>query len=224
MTINKTKALVFLKNSKVRWALLSGLWVVLVVTVVIPTWQGVVKRNSEINDLETRLATMDDWTVAGMWLAPSVNRRTLPVNGAFSRLFPATRSREELFLSLARVADQSRVENFILSESNNLGMMGNDVWGDGASMAQATEETPPPGDEPSAMANVVTMNIPKVELSPYRVKAEFFGDYQRIAFFMSGLKNIERALKVHSLVLHPQKDGVLVKLELDVYVSKTSQS
>ena len=220
----KTKAFGFLKNKKVRWGLMAGVWVFLVVVVVVPTWQGVLSRNNEIQDLETRLATLDDWTVAGMWLAPSVNERTLPVNGAFSRLFPGKREREELFLSLGRVADQSGVEDFSLSESGSTGMAENDVWGDGTAMA-STEQAPPPTDGgPTGAAETMAMNVPTVELSPYRVKAEFSGDYQRIAYFMSGLKNIERALKVHSLVLHPEKDGVQVKLELDVYVSKTSQS
>ncbi len=225
----KIKAFGWLKNSKVRWGLSMGIWVVIMVVAVVPTWQGVMTRNQEIHDVQVRLATMDEWTVAGMWLAPSVNARTLPVNGAFSRLFPAQRRREEFFLSLAQVADQSGVENFALSESKVSGLMGNDVWGDGSGMAQndnapPTAEAPPTGDGPSAMGSTMSMNIPKVELLPYRVNAEFSGDYQRIAYFMSGLKNIERAFKVHSLVIHPEKDGVQVKLELDVYVSKTSQS
>ncbi len=212
-----------LKKEKIRRGLLTGLWVVLVVTIIVPLWQGVLLRNVEIQDLEARLATLDDWTVAGMWLAPGVQERTLPVNGAFSRLFPLDRGREEFFLSLGRVADQSGVENFSLSESSSLGMFENDVWGDGTAMA--SEGGAPPTDAATMeMAGAPAMNIPKVELSPYRVKAEFSGDYQRIAYFMSGLKNIDRALKVHSLAINPEKDGVQVKLELDVYVSKTNQS
>ncbi len=223
MLQRKTKAIGLLKDSRFRWGMLVGIWSVFVLTVVIPTWQGVMTRNREIDDLEVRLATMDDWTVAGMWLAPSVNARTLPVNSAFSRLFPTQRRREELFLSLAQVADHSRVENFALSEASSSGMTENDVWSDGTTMAQ-NDNAPPTGDSPSAMGNTMSIKIPKVELFPYRVIAEFHGDYQRAALFMSGLKNIERALQVHSLVIHPEKDGIQVKLELDVYVSKTSQS
>ncbi len=225
MTGIKTKALSWVKNSKVRWGLLTGVWVVVVITVIAPLWQGVMFRSDEIKDLEARLATMDDWTVAGMWLAPSVNQRTLPVNAAFSRLFPSDRMRENLFLSLARVADQSGVEEFNLMEANDLGMNGNDVWMDGTSMAAATDDAPPPtGDVAGAMDGGPALDIPKVELSSYRVKASFSGDYQRVAHFMNGLKHIERALKVHSLVVRPEKDGIQVNLELDVYVSKTSQS
>jgi len=223
MVGRKTKKLDWLKNPKIRLGILIGVWVVVVVVVVVPTWQGVMARNTEISDLETRLATMDDWTVAGMWLAPSVKERTLPVNAAFSRIFPAERLREELFLSLAKVADQSRVENFTLSEAGGSGMDGNDVWNDGTAMA-AGDEAPPTGAGAGSMDGGMTLEVPKVELSSYRVSTQFFGDYQRAAHFMNGIKSIERALKVHSLVIRPQKDGIQVKLELDVYVSKTSQS
>ena len=219
----KLKQLNLLKYSKFRWGLFAGLWLLVMGLVVVPTWQGVVARHAEIKDLETRLATLDDWTVAGMWLAPSVKERTLPVNAAFSRFFPGQRGREDLFLSLGKVADQSQVENFTLSENSGLGMEGNDVWNDGSAMGSA--DAPPPTDgAPGAMDDGMSQETPKVELSTYRVSTQFFGDYERAAQFMDGLKGVERALKVHSLVIHPQKDGIQVKLELDVYVSKTSQS
>ena len=220
----KTKTRKLLANKKFRWAVVSTVWLILLVTVALPSWHGVHQRNSEIHALQEQLATMDDWTVAGMWLAPSVNQRSLPVNAAFSRLFPTERGREELFLSLAKVADASGVDDFGLSEASALGMDGNDVWSDGASMG--TEENAPPAGDDMAMENDAGMgmglDIPKVELDSYRVKARFSGDYQRIAQFMGGLKNIERALKVHSLVVRPEKDGIQVDLELDVYVSQTS--
>ncbi len=223
MAAFKISSMGLLKNSRFRWGTLASVWVAVVVLVVVPVWRGVLQRNNEISDLETRLGTMDDWTVAGMWLAPSVKERTLPVNAAFSRLFPPERFREDLFLSLARVADQSLVENFTLCEAKGLGMENNDVWSDGTDMAAGDTPPPPDGSAPG-MDNVPEMNIPKVELISYRVKAEFNGDYQRIADFMNGLKRIERATKVHSLVVRPQRESIKVKLELDVYVSKTSQS
>ncbi len=222
----KQYAIRWLQNTKIRWALLAGIWLVLLVTVVIPNWQGVLQRNTEIKDLEVRLATMDDWTVAGMWLAKSVNERKVPVETRFSSLFPDKRARGELFLELGRVADKSGVEGFDLIEANSQGMEGNDVWGDGASMAAIADDgamgDAPPTGEPMDLG--MEMELPEVELTTYRLKAHFFGDYKRIARFMGGLKNIERAMKVHSLVIRPDKDGIQVDLELDIYVSQTSQS
>ncbi len=220
----KTNAKRWLANAKIRWALFSVIWLVLLVTVAIPSWQGIRERNTEIHALEDRLATMDDWTVAGMWLAPSVRQRSLPVNAAFSRLFPTERGREELFLSLARVADESGVEDFGLSEANDFGMDGNDVWNDGTAMGTVDDAPPPTGDMPMQPDADLSMalEIPNIDLVTYRVIAHFTGDYKRVAHFMGGLRNIERALKVHSLVVRPEKDGIQVDLELDVYVSQTS--
>jgi hypothetical protein len=220
--IGKLQHLLRLKNPKVYRSAIAAVWIVLMVTVVAPTWQGVMANNDEIHDLETRLGTMDDWTVAGMWLAQSVNERTLPVNAAFSRLFPSERGREELFLSLAQVADKSGVDEFNLSETNVSGMDVNDVWTDGTDMAQNDTTAPPPMGDDHFPGDEVVMDIPTVEMSSYRVIARFSGDYQRIAHFMTDLKNIDRALKVHSLVIRPERDAIQVDLELDVYVSKTS--
>ncbi len=221
----KSKFTGWLKNSKVQWGLMGGIWLVLLMAVVVPTWQGVVARNVEITDLEDRLATMDEWTVAGLWLAQSVTERQLRVDTVFDRLFPDDRARGELFLDLARVADQSGVMGFDLSEANTHGMSGNDVWGDGTSMG-TTDDTGM-GDAPAAGGNnepVMQMDLPQVNISSYRVNARFYGDYQRIANFMGGLKNIERAMKVHSLVIRPDKDGIQVDLELDIYVNQQIKS
>jgi len=191
---------------------LAGVWLVFLVTVVIPTWQGIFVRNSEIRDLEERLATMDEWTVAGMWLSQSVKEREQQVNAVFGRLFPEQRLRGKLFLDLARVADQSGVEGFDLSEATNNGMSGNDVWGDGSSVG--------PGSGDDGMNPDTANDQILAELATYRVQAHFRGDYHRIARFMGGLQDIERALKVHSLVIRPDKDGIQVDLELDIYVNQ----
>ncbi len=213
-------------DPRIRWTGLSVLWLVLLFLVAIPSWRAVVEKNQAIGALEKQLATLDDWTVAGLWLAPSVQERSLPVNATFSRLFPAERQREQLFLSLARVADESGVEDFGLSEIVDLMLTENDVWSDGTTMA-ATVEDEPPTDGSAAVQNaepVMSLEVPSVDLASYRVTTHFSGDYSRAARFLGGLINIERAVKVHSLVVRPEKDGIQVDMELDIYVSQINQS
>lgn len=213
-------------DPRLRWTGLSVLWLVLFFLVAIPCWRGVIEKNQAIGALESQLATLDDWTVAGMWLAPSVEKRSLPVNATFSRLFPPERQREQLYLSLARVADESGVEDFELSETIDLMLTENDVWSDGTTMAPQPVDEPPtdgsaavPGLDP-----VMTLEVPSVDLASYRVSTHFSGDYSRAARFLGGLINIERAVKVHSLVVRPEKDGIQVDMELDIYVSQINQS
>ncbi len=215
------------RNPIVRGAGLTVLWLVLLTMVVIPTWRDVVRKGHLIDEVESQLSTLDQWTVAGLWLAPAVAERSLPINAAFSRLYPSARDREALFLDLARVADASGVEEFGLSESGT-GFEANDVWSLDPTMARGEPGAEdPPTDEPPAdggYAQAMTVDVPSVELSTYRIKAGFSGDYRRAASFMAGLERIERALKVHSLVVRPLREGIQVEMELDVYVDQSHQS
>ncbi len=175
---------------------LAVLWLGLLVFVAIPTWQDVVRQNETIHQVEEELATLDQWTVAGLWLAPAVAQRSLPVNAAFSRLYPSSRERETLFLDLARVADESGVEDFGLSERRRLGQEGNDIWnmdplgngGDaGAGRPAATAWT-----EDGPVSAAISLDVPAVELDSYRV--------------------------------HPGQERIQVEMELDVYVNAETES
>jgi len=217
------------RDHRVRLAILSVLWLGLLVFVAVPTWQGVIRKNTAIRKVEKELATLDQWTVAGLWLAPAVAERTLPVNAAFGRLYPSLRGREALFLDLARVADESGVEEFGLSERGAFGLESNDIWsmpptgnmGEPGNAGPPTDEPPVDG---TAVEAAVTLEVPSVDLASYRVRASFSGDFRRAARFLAGLESIERALKIHSLVVHPDRERIHVEMELDVYVNAETQS
>lgn len=205
-------------------AAVALIWAVTLVTVAVPSWRRVVRQHDEIATLERQLDDLDRWTVAGLWLERAVASREPAVNAAWARLFPSERSREELFLDLARVADRSGVEAFALEEMNDMGMSMDDVW----SATDAPEDDmAPPDDAPPTDDGMAPMDVavaPTVDLDSYRVKATFAGDYARTAAFLGGLIDIERALDVHSLVVRPSRDGILVEMELDIYVSGTTDS
>lgn len=224
----KKKLPAWIRHPRFRWLAVTVVWAILLVTVALPSWRGVIVKNRSIAAMEEQLATLDQWTVAGLWLAPAVAERSLPVNAAFSRLYPDARRREELFLDLARVADESGVEEFGLSESGADGFDANDVWSLPLETTGGTAgDDGPPDDGPPTddqIAAAMTLDVPNVELDTYRIKARFQGDYGRTARFLSGLEQIERALKVHSLVVRPDREGIQVEMELDVYVDRTHQS
>ncbi len=216
-----------LPRPSVRHCVIAALvlvWAVTLVTVAIPSWRRVVRQHQEIAALERQLDTLDRWTVAGLWLERAVASREPAVNEAWARLFPSERSREALFLDLARVADSSGVESFALEEMDEMGMSANDVW----QASNAPDDGAAPADDaPPTDGDMDSMDVdpaPTVNLESYRVKATFAGDYARTATFLGGLVDIERSLDVHSLVVRPSRDGILVEMELDVYVSKPVQS
>jgi len=61
---------------------------------------------------------------------------------------------------------------------------------------------------------------PTLTFDTYRVTVGFHGDYQRAARFLAELRSIDRALKVHKLVIMPTNEEISVNLELDCYVRK----
>ena len=178
------------------WSVGLVLWVGILFGIAIPSWRQAVIQHRHVEVLERQLADLDQWTVAGLWLEKSLGARRTVINPQWERLFPQESGKGELFWELARVADQSGVDEF------ELGELILDDEDDNRSVA----------DDPS------------VPLETYRVRARFRGEYAQVAKFLGGLKNIERAVSVHNLAIRPVRGAVKVDLELDVYVSTSDQS
>jgi hypothetical protein len=174
------------------------LWLGALVVVAVPAWQRALKQHREVRQVESQLEELDRWSVAGLWLERTLGPRQEAVTPVWERLFPAERRCEELFLDLARVADESGVAKFELHE-----LKSDEMTGDAPGAADA---------EPSAA------------LVGYRVRARFEGDFAGVAGFMGGLGRLERAVAVHDLEITPAKGAVHVDLELDVYVASTTES
>lgn len=172
-------------------------WLGVLFGVAIPAWRQAVNQHHQVQALESQLADLDRWTVAGLWLESSLASRRAVINPQWNRLFPAQAAKGEFFRDLARVADQSGVDDFDLREL---------IPTDGAQPTNA-------GGTSGTTA-----------LTAYRVRAKFQGHYAQVAEFLGGLKEIERAVSVHNLSIKPASGSVRVDLELDVYVSATNQS
>ena len=178
------------------WSVGLVVWLGLLVGVAIPAWRQAVAQHSRVQALESQLADLDSWTVAGLWLEKSLAPRQAAINPQWDRLFPPETAKGEFFLDLARVADKSGVDGFELREL---------VGSEGIAYTAPDPEN-------------------SVPLFAYRVRARFRGDYAQVAEFLGGLRLIERAVSVHNLAIKPARGAVQVDLELDVYVSTTNQS
>jgi hypothetical protein len=194
-------------------------WAVLLLGVAVPSWRDVRERHAEIDRLETQLADLDRWTVAGLWLEPVVARREPQIAARWSRVFPAERAREELFLQVAAAADRCRLREFQLEEIDDYDMLDAGTWStddqpvdDGPSTDDA-----PPTDVPAGAPELAPVAI---TLTSYRVRAAFTGDYARTADFLAELDRLERALEVRHLAIRPARTGIMVELELEVPVSE----
>lgn len=179
-------------------AALAASWLVLLAVGALPAWQRALVQHREVRRVEDQLSELDRWTVAGLWLERTLPEREAAVMPAWERLFPRQRASERLFLDLARIADESGVENFELRELR-------------------PDELA--GDAPGLPAEDAV-----VALDAYRVHARFEADFAGVAGFLGGLDRLERAVAVHDLEITPVKGTVHVDLELDVYVSSETRS
>jgi hypothetical protein len=171
-------------------------WLGLLLGAAVPAWRQAVDQHREVQALESQLADLDQWTVAGLWLEKTLAPRQAVIDPQWERLFPPESAKGEFFLDLARVADRSGVDDFDLREL---------VPSDGPPIPDYGAGQAPP-------------------LTAYRVRARFAGEYAQVAEFLGGLKMIERAVSVHNLAIKPARGAVTVDLELDVYVSKSDPS
>lgn len=197
------------KNKAFVLGALAVVWAAALLLVALPAWQQSLVHHREIAELEKGLAELDSWTVAGKWLEISQAETSSKIDQAWRQAFPSQRNREQLFLDLARVADGSGVGNFNLEETPTDDLA-------------AFLVSPPEQSLFGGSVYGVPVQVPKVELKTYRVKASFTGNYRQAASFMGGLQVIDRALSVHDLVVRPSGDKIQVDLELDIYVSQSS--
>ncbi len=191
------------------------IWLGALLGVGVPSWLKVQRQHREVRELDTRLAELDRWHVAGLWLARSLAQRQSVIDARWNRLFPPERGRAELFLDLARIADDSGVTRFELVE------LGPSEMG----MTSVGLGAPAPGtDMGTDMGTDASPEAVLASLDSYRVQARFRGKYEQVARFLGGLEEIERAVRVHNLDIRPSRDDITVELELDIHVSKSAQS
>ncbi len=191
---------------------MAGVWCCLLLGIALPQWRQVQQQHAEIAKLEHRLADLDSWTIAGLWLEPLVSVREPEVGAIWSRLFPAERGREQLFLDLARAADRSGVRAFQLEEVHNVELVEAPAARDDLDAAADASQD---ADRTGAMAA-----LPPVSPDWYFVKARFAGDYARGARFLREIGAIDRAIDVRSLVIRPTRADLDIELELKVYVNR----
>lgn len=186
------------------WSVGTCVWLGVLLGVALPAWRHAIDQHAEVQALEKQLADLDSWTVAGLWIEKSLAPRQSVINPQWERLFPVTEAKGDLFLTLARVADHSGVEEFELWE---LHKDDNDRYS-------------------SEQANGASFGdgLTGERLTSYRVQARFQGQYAEVAKFLGGLKTIERAVSVHNLAIQPALGAVHVNLELDIYVSARDES
>jgi len=191
---------------------MTVVWGVLLLGVAVPSWRDVTRNHDEILALETELADLDQWTVAGLWLEPAVAARRPLVMDEWERVFPSTRSREALFLDVARVADQAGVREFQMEELDAMGAMDQGTWSTTGDMAAAPPSTDAPPTDSAPPGDGFTPPPVSLRLTPYVVRASFVSSFAGAAAFLGGLQALDRSVDVRRLAIRPARRGVTVEL------------
>jgi hypothetical protein len=195
------------------------LWTGLLLGGAIPAWRASLRRGDELIATEEQLAQLNLWAVTGLWLERSLAEREPALLARYTRLIPARRDKERLFLDLARVADSSGVMAFDLKEEERSGSwLAQDP--DAMMEGGATDAMPATDDMMDDGAGT-DRPLPRVPVQQYRVRATFTGDFARVARFLTELQKIPRALSLHRLAARSAPQGIEVELELDFYVDES---
>jgi hypothetical protein len=182
----------------------------------LPAWQRAQLNDRQIEKAATRIASLGQWAAAGVWLDASARRWQPAQEARYEQRFPHEKEREQLFLELARVAREAGIEPMQLRELPPREDLGGP--GDGETLeAQLVDP---------AVAELVdrfaadTAGLPAADLQSYRLAANFEADYDRLAKFLGGVGNIERAVTVRELNAVPKLDLIEVALEMEFYAQK----
>ncbi len=193
-------------------------WAIVLVGGAVPAWHVAHRQDHDMQAESARLASLDAWSVAGVWYAAAAERWQPEQQAVYERQFPATKQREALFLEITRVARESRVDPVTVTEvpshaeSFEQGDLGEDDGGTAADpeVAMLVDQFMP---DQSGM--------PSAHLDPYRLRISFSADYVHTARFVAGLQSIERALNLQMLHAEPSRGEIAVEMELEYYAQQS---
>jgi hypothetical protein len=196
------------------------LWFALFLGGAMPAWKKARHNEEKIASASSRLASLNQWSVAGIWLTEEIREWEPIQNESYDRLFPESKGREDLFLDLVRIANENGIDPIRILEAPQAFRPGTEQWHDDY---DPTEEMDDEAMEIEMLISEFAPDLsalPKDELIAHRALVSFTTGYSELASFLDGLRTIPRALSMHRLIATSMDDGVEVRMELDFYVQK----
>ncbi len=193
-----------------RWWTPLILTCLLLSLVALPSWKAA-QHNIELAEvLEMELEELEEWGEVSEEILEQVNARSRAADDRWVSLFPQEKNIELLFLDFARIADDCELREFHLEEIvNEMDLEEEDRY------EMEDEEA---AEDPDAAA------MAAAELSNYRVQASFLADLGSTASFLDGLGSIPRAMQIRNIVIRDTGKGLLVEMEMELYVSNSTTS
>jgi len=196
-----------------RWLLPMALGVLALSLVALPSWRAAQANLRLAEAMESEMDELAEWAEVSGSIRDLVASRGESIDERWARLFPEGKGMDILFLDLARIADDCRVGDFQLAEI---------VDGDWESELEEDWESEDMDEETDDDLDEVLASA--TELSRYRIRTSFRADLGSTAKFLAGLKSIPRAMKIRSIEIREAGKGLLVEMEMELYVSTPTSS
>ncbi len=196
-----------------RWMAMVALSTAAVMLVALPARKAADHDQRIVQALRIEIDGMASWAMDGTTIEQMVSTRSLSAAEDWCRLFPEAKGKEVLFLDLARIADACGVREFYLAEAEDRMK----VQASGSSMG------PGPGDAPAG-DGIEAVPTVSLALSSFKVRTRFEADLQGTALFLDELDSIERALEIREISIRESRNGLVVEMEMELYVSEQNQS
>ncbi len=194
-----------------RWWMPITVGVLALIFIAQPSWRAA-RQNAELaGQIESQMQELENWNEQGPEILERVRTRSEAVDERWAQLFPGSKQIDLLFLDLARIADRCELREFHLAEVEaEMDSMEEEEYDD----EMMGEGEADPEAEARAAAN----------LSRFKVEASFYSDLESAARFIAGLEEIPRAMRLGSIVIRDTGKGLLVEMEMELYVSSPTNS
>jgi len=196
------------------------LWFALFLGGAMPAWKKARRNEEKIASTSARLASLSQWSVAGIWLAEEIREWEPVQNKTYDRLFPEAKLREDLFLDLVRVANENGIDPIRILEAPHAFRPGTEIWHDDYDPDEEMDDEALEIDVLVSEFAPDLSALPGDELVAHRALVSFTAEYSKLASFLDDLQTIPRALSMHRLIATSRDKGVEVRMELDFYVQK----
>lgn len=194
-----------------RWWLPFALGALAPLFIVHPSWKAARNSAEQAELLELQMQELENWGETGSEILERVRSRSEAAEERWTLLFPESKQVDLLFLELARIADDCELRDFHLAEvAKDMESVEEEEYDD-----EMMDEGEVDHDAEVRAA---------AKLSDFRVEASFYSDLRSAARFLAGLEGIPRAIKVDNVVIRDTGKGLLVELEMELYVSSQTNS
>ncbi len=179
------------------------LGLVVLLAIALPSWRASRENHRLAEAIEIEMSEWEDWILVSESIEHAVDSRSRAIDERWTRFFPEAKGMDALFLDLARIADDCELREFFLAEVEN----------------EMEEDYDSDWDDEDMDEEIDDVAREATALSSYRIRTRFEAELGSTANFLAELNSIPRSMKIRNIVIQDSGNGLLVEMEMELYVS-----